>query len=77
MRRPYNYDESPGPDGDSDLGQLFCSFQADIAAQFVPMQQRLAVGDLMNQWITPIGSAVFAIPPGCQPGGFIGEGLLT
>jgi dye decolorizing peroxidase len=77
LRRPYNYDESPGPDGDSDLGQLFCSFQADIAAQFVPMQQRLAVGDLMNQWITPIGSAVFAIPPGCQPGGFIGEGLLT
>ena len=77
LRRPYNYDETPGPDGDSDLGQLFCSFQADIAAQFIPMQQRLAVGDLMNQWITPIGSAVFAIPPGCQPGGFIGEGLLT
>ncbi len=76
-RRPYNYDDSPGSDGDSDVGQVFCSFQADIANQFVPMQQRLAAGDLMNAWLTPIGSAVFAIPPGCQPGGFIGEGLLT
>jgi dye decolorizing peroxidase len=40
------------------------------------MQRRLAAGDLLNQWITPIGSAVFAIPPGREPGGYIGEGLL-
>ena len=26
--------------------------------------------------ITPIGSAVSAIPPGCAEGGWIGEGLL-
>lgn len=77
LRRPYNYDDSPGADGDSDVGQLFCSFQADVTDQFVPMQQRLAAGDLMNQWITPIGSAVFAIPPGCEPGGFLGEGLVS
>jgi dye decolorizing peroxidase len=30
----------------------------------------------MNDWITPIGSAVFPVPPGCQPGGWVGEGLL-
>lgn len=76
LRRPYNYDDSPGADGDSDLGQLFCCYQASVASQFVPMQRRLAAGDLLNQWITPIGSAVFAIPPGCEPGGYIGEGLL-
>ena len=64
LRRPYNYDESPGADGDSDVGQIFCSYQASIEKQFIPMQQRLAAGDLLNQWITPIGSAVFAIPPG-------------
>ena len=77
LRRPYNYDESPGADGDSDLGQIFCSYQASIEKQFIPMQHRLAAGDLLNQWITPIGSAVFAIPPGCELGGFIGEGLLS
>jgi dye decolorizing peroxidase len=32
---------------------------------------------LLNQWITPIGSAVFAIPPGCAEGGWIGEQVLA
>jgi dye decolorizing peroxidase len=32
---------------------------------------------LLNQWTTPIGSAVFAIPPGCQEGGYIGDTLLS
>ncbi len=77
LRRPYSYDDSPGADGASDVGQLFCAYQADIGAQFVPMQQRLAAGDLLNQWITPVGSAVFAIPPGCAPGGFLAEGMFS
>jgi dye decolorizing peroxidase len=77
LRRPYNYDESPDPGGHSDLGLLFCSYQADLAAQFIPIQRRLAAADLLSQWTTPIGSAVFALPPGCQPDGFLGEGLLT
>ena len=59
------------------MGLLFCSYQADITTQFIPIQQRLAGGDLLNRWTTPIGSAVFAVPPGCQPGGFLGEGLLS
>lgn len=77
LRRPYNYDLSPAPDGNSDLGLLFASYQADIAGQFTPMQQRLADSDPLNEWTTPIGSAIFAIPPGCGPDGYLGEGLLT
>lgn len=77
LRRPYNYDDSPGADGGSDLGLLFCAYQADIQAQFVPMQRRLAAGDLLNQWTTPIGSAVFAVPPGFAAGGFVGEGMFA
>ncbi|WP_301422332.1 hypothetical protein [Yaniella sp.] len=30
-----------------------------------------------NLWAIPVGSAVFAIPPGCQEGGFIGEELFA
>lgn len=30
----------------------------------------------MNDWITPIGSAVFAVPPGRGPGRWVGETLL-
>lgn len=77
LRRPYNYDNTPDRRGKSDLGLLFTAYQASITDQYLPVQTRLAAGDLLNQWTTPIGSAVFAIPPGCQPGGWIGQGLLT
>ncbi|WP_293695806.1 Dyp-type peroxidase [uncultured Agrococcus sp.] len=76
FRRGYNYDDPPEGGGDENSGQLFMSFQADVDAQFVPLQRRLEELDLLNLWTTPIGSSVFAIPPGCQEGGYVGETLL-
>lgn len=76
FRRAYNYDDAPTGDAVSESGLLFVSFQADVDAQFVPLQQRLDELDLLNEWTTPIGSAVFAIPPGCAEGGYVGETLL-
>lgn len=76
LRRSYNYDRPPAADeGISDSGQLFITFQADVARQFLPVQRRLAELDRLNEWTTPIGSAVFAVPPGCEPGGYIGDVL--
>lgn len=77
FRRGYNYDERPGGGQVSDSGLIFVSFQADVDTQFVPIQRRLDELDLLNEWTTPIGSAVFAVPPGCQPGGYIGQTLLA
>ena len=71
LRRAYNYD-----DGLTDSGLIFTTFQADITRQYLPVQQRLADNDLMNEWTTPIGSATFALPPGCSADGYLGEGLL-
>lgn len=76
FRRPYNYDEPPGPDGSADCGLIFAAYQRDVGGQFLPIQRNLAEADLMNEWVTPVGSAVFAVPPGCEPGGWIGQGLL-
>jgi dye decolorizing peroxidase len=76
-RRGYNYDDAPSGSGVSNSGLLFGSYQADVDAQFVPIQKRLDELDLLNEWITPIGSAVFAIPPGCEKTGYIGETLLS
>jgi len=77
-RRGYNYDAAPEPGGPvSNAGQIFVAFQADVAAQFVPIQQRLDQLDLLNEWTTPIGSAVFAVPPGAREGGFVGEELFA
>jgi dye decolorizing peroxidase len=76
LRRPYNYDGAPDAAGRPDSGLIFAAYQADIARQYLPIQQRLAEKDLLNEWITPIGSAVFAIPPGCAEGGWIGEQVI-
>ena len=74
LRRGYSYDDTPEQASEiSDAGLLFCSYQADIGSQFVPVQRRLAELDLLNTWTTPIGSAVFAIPPGVSQGDWIGS----
>ncbi|MEU8238388.1 Dyp-type peroxidase [Actinoplanes missouriensis] len=77
LRRPYNYDGVPDARGVPDSGLIFAAYQRDIAEQYVPIQRRLAEKDLLNEWITPIGSAVFAMPPGCAEGGWIGEQVLA
>ncbi|MGI5191893.1 Dyp-type peroxidase [Promicromonospora sp. CA-289599] len=77
FRRGYNYDDRPIGEAISLSGLIFVSFQADVDRQFVPIQKRLDQLDLLNEWTVPIGSAVFAIPPGCAEGGFVGETLLT
>jgi dye decolorizing peroxidase len=74
LRRGYNYDGIT--DGLPEAGLLFCSFQADITGQFVPLQQRIADSDRLNRWVRTIGSAVYTVPPGCRPGGFVGDRLL-
>ncbi|GAA4942467.1 Dyp-type peroxidase [Actinoplanes utahensis] len=76
LRRPYNYDEAPDAQGRPDSGLIFASYQADIERQYLPIQRRLAEKDLLNEWTTPIGSSVFAIPPGCAQDGWIGERVL-
>jgi deferrochelatase/peroxidase EfeB len=42
----------------------------------VPIQQRLADHDALNEYIVHTGSAIFACPPGISPGGWIGESLF-
>lgn len=63
--------------GVSNSGLIFASYQADPLKQFVPIQERLAELDMLNTWTVPIGSAVFAIPPGCSEGSYIGDILFT
>ena len=75
-RRGFNYDDGPMTADDSGVGLVFVSVQADPVRQYVPIQTRLDELDLMNRWTTPVGSAVFAIPPGCRRGGYVGETLL-
>ena len=77
FRRPYNYDDAPAAGAElSNSGQIFVSYQADVDAQFVPIQRRLDELDILNEWTTPVGSAVFAVPPGAREGSFVGAELF-
>lgn len=77
LRRPYNYDDLPERGQISDSGLLFLAYQRNPITQFVPVQQRIADFDALNPWVTPVGSAVFAILPGIEEGQFFGEQLLS
>ena len=77
LRRPYNYDDGVAAgDSRADAGLIFAAYMADPQAQFVPIQQRLADADVLNIWTKPIGSALFAVPPGVAAGEYLGQSLL-
>ncbi|UIZ91360.1 Dyp-type peroxidase [Corynebacterium sp. CNCTC7651] len=69
-RRPYNYNLPPVPGSGelSNAGLIFIAFQKDPDVQFTPVLQRLDEADRLNEWITHIGSAVYWVPPGTDPG---------
>ena len=77
LRRGCTYDDSPGTGSVSDVGLLFAAYMADVDRQFVPVQRRLEAADLLNRWTTPVGSAVYALPPGVREGGTWCDGLLV
>ena len=41
------------------------------------LQRRLGSSDTLNEYIEHTGSALFAVPPGVRPGGFVGEDLFS
>ena len=78
LRRVYNY-STPDPTRPSgeDSGLVFIAFVADVEHQFVSVQRRLADQDRLNKWVTTIGSAVYAVPPGAAEGEYVAQPLLT
>jgi dye decolorizing peroxidase len=78
LRRGLNYSHTEVVDGVpvTTSGLVFCSFQASIARQFVPVQTRIDTLDALNDWTHAIGSAVFALPGGFAEGDWIARTLL-
>lgn len=74
VRRGYNYDDGM-IGGVRDVGLIFVSFQADIE-RYLNIQKVLAGIDSLNKWTTPVGSALFVVPPGAQEGEWIGETIF-
>lgn len=75
-RRGYSYDDSALAGPRVDQGLFFIAFQTDPRAGFIPIQRSLDEADALNGFTTHTGSALFAIPPGAGPGGYVGQTLL-
>jgi deferrochelatase/peroxidase EfeB len=78
LRRGYSFTDGVDPSlGELEAGLFFIAFQRDPAKQFVALQEKLGVHDALNEYIKHVGSAVFAVPRGAQPGEFVGQSLLA
>lgn len=81
FRRPFNYQEvsteAGARSGELESGLLWTAYAKDLSRQYVPVQERLAQFDLLNQWTTPVGSATFAIARGVKPGEILAEELFA
>ena len=86
MRRAYSYNDGltfiaerwpPWRQGLLyDAGLLFIAYQRDPRTGFTPMFEPMSKLDMLNQYATHIGSALFACPGGVQPGEFVGQRLF-
>lgn len=75
-RRGYNYDDGYTADGEQDAGLIFASYQSEIG-RFISIQRALDAVDELNRWTTPVGSALFIVPPGTSEGRWIGDTFFT
>ncbi|MDA8095390.1 MAG: Dyp-type peroxidase [Betaproteobacteria bacterium] len=86
LRRGYSYNNGvdltaerwpPWREGlEYDAGLLFLAFQQDPRTGFIRIFDKVSRFDMMNQFVTHVGSALFACPGGATPGEFIGQRLL-
>jgi deferrochelatase/peroxidase EfeB len=78
LRRGYNFVDGSDGLGRLDAGLFFIAYQRDLRTQFVPIQQRLAANDRLNEYLKHVSSSVFACPAGVQDAsGYWGEALFA
>ncbi|MEV4687875.1 iron uptake transporter deferrochelatase/peroxidase subunit [Microbacterium sp. LWH3-1.2] len=75
LRRGYNFVDGNNALGRLDAGLFFLSFQRS-PDQFVRLQRSLST-DTMNEYIRHVGSGLWAVPGGVQPGSYVGAALLA
>jgi deferrochelatase/peroxidase EfeB len=86
LRRSYSYNDGSNfyierwppwrQETEYDAGLIFIAYQGDPRTGFIPINEKLSKFDMMNQFTTHVGSAVFACPPGAKPGSYIGAELF-
>jgi deferrochelatase/peroxidase EfeB len=86
LRRGYSYNNGvsfiaerwpPWRQGiEYDAGTFFVCYQRDPRTGFIKLFDKLSKLDAMNQFVTHVGSGLFACPPGVERGGYIAQALF-
>jgi deferrochelatase/peroxidase EfeB len=76
LRRGYSFTDGIDPQAGTLLGGLFFIAYMKNPGQFIKLQTALAA-DALNEYTQHTGSAVFACPPGLQPGQHYGDTLFS
>lgn len=86
LRRGYSYNDGvnfvaerwpPWRQGlEYDAGLFFVSYQRDPRTGFIKIFENMAKLDALNQFVTHIGSGLFACPGGMKDGEYIGQKLF-
>jgi deferrochelatase/peroxidase EfeB len=86
LRRSYSYNDGvsftaerwpPWHQGmEYDAGLLFVCYQRDPRTGFIKIFDRMSRFDMMNQFVTNVGSGLFACPRGIAAGEFLGQRLF-
>ncbi|MER5931808.1 Dyp-type peroxidase [Streptomyces sp. NPDC002054] len=76
VRRSWSFHDGLRADGTPDAGLLFMAWQSDPRTGFIPVQQRLSRGDALARYLVHETSALFAVPGGTRPGGYVAQALL-
>ncbi len=77
LRRGYNFTDGNDDLGRLDAGLFFVAYVRDPDTQYIPMQTRLSRDDGLMEYLEHTGSALFAVPPGVRPGGYLGDALFA
>jgi deferrochelatase/peroxidase EfeB len=77
LRRGYSYTDGIDRQRGTLLGGLLFLAYMKSPAQFIALQNRLGRHDALNEYISHVGSALFACPPGLAPGQSWGDTLFT
>jgi deferrochelatase/peroxidase EfeB len=77
LRRGYSFTDGIDPvTNQLDAGLFFIAYQRDPRTGFITVQENLRT-DALNEYIRHTASAMFAVPPGVNEGGYVGETLFS
>jgi deferrochelatase/peroxidase EfeB len=77
LRRGYNFVDGNNSRGQLDAGLFFLAYICDPRTHYIPMQTKIARDDGMSEYLQHTGSGLFAVPPGVQSGGYVGQTLFA